>query len=72
MKKTKWFTGVEPVHVGVYQRRYAWGINYAYFDGVDWGLASLTVEEAYQWGTSDARTFGDRPWRGLVNQRGDA
>lgn len=67
MKKTSWFKGVEPVRKGVYQRRYSWGINYAYFDGAAWGLVGITVEEAYQWGVhSKARTYGGKAWRGVV------
>jgi len=67
VKKTKWYDGVEPVHKGVYERRYSWGVNLAYFDGADWGLASETVEAAHLWGTqSDARAEGGLPWRGLT------
>jgi hypothetical protein len=73
VKKTKWFKGVEPVRKGVYQRRYSWGVNYAYFDGTDWGLSSETVAEARQWGVhSKKRTYGGLPWRGLVTKGGGA
>lgn len=70
MKTTKWFKGVEPVRKGVYQRRYSWGINYAYFDGVDWGLACDTAEEAQRWEHSVLRVDSDLPWRGLATEGG--
>lgn len=73
MKKTRWFEGVEPVRKGVYERKYGWGTGLAYFDGADWGLASETVEEARRWRpTSSMRTYGGKPWRGLVSKGGGA
>lgn len=72
MKKTKWFADVEPVHVGVYQRRYEFGIYFAHFDGEDWGLAGESVNEANLWGGSTLKTSGGLPWRGLVAQGGGA
>jgi hypothetical protein len=71
VKKTPWFKDIEPVRKGVYERKYEWGTNYAYFDGTAWGLVGITVEEAYQWGTkSRARTDGARPWRGMISKGG--
>jgi hypothetical protein len=70
VKKTSWFKGVEPVRKGVYQRRYSWGINYAYFDGAAWGMAGDTVQDAYRWAQSKLRTYGGKAWRGLVMKGG--
>lgn len=72
MKTTKWIKGVEPAREGVYQRRYKWGINYAHFNGVDWGLACDTVEEAQRWERSALRVDGGKAWRGMVTEGGGA
>lgn len=69
MKTTKWIQGAEPVRAGVYQRKYVFGIDYAYFDGKDWGLACETVEGASRWGSQIAfRTSSGLPWRGLTKE----
>jgi hypothetical protein len=71
MKLTKWFrNGEKPVHVGVYQRKYPWGVNYAYFDGESWALAADSIGEAKQWGKySKTRVLADDLlWRGVIKQ----
>lgn len=70
MKKTKWITGVEPVCKGVYQRLYTFGIYFAHFDGIDWGPACDTVQDAHRWAQAKLRTYSGLPWRGLVTKGG--
>ena len=77
MKTTQWFRGVvDPVHLGVYQRKYpAFGINqpflemYSYWDGNRWYAASLSVNEAVDtFMHSVVSANQGLPWRGLVDQ----
>lgn len=70
MRVTKWFrNGEKPVHVGVYQRKYPWGVDYAYFDGKHWGLAADSVYEAETLGLYEARALTDNLlWRGMLTQ----
>jgi hypothetical protein len=65
MKRTKWFpASIKPVRKGVYERKYDWGVDYAYWNGWDWGVVGKTPGEAHD----RRRLLSDFliPWRGLT------
>jgi hypothetical protein len=65
MKKTKWFpANVKPAREGVYQRKYSWGVDYAYFNGRDWGVSEDTTEGAFLW--RNTLSAMECKWRGLT------
>lgn len=65
MKKTEWFPAtVTPAREGVYQRKYRWGVDYAYWNGRDWGVSAGTPWEAAGW--RKLLSAHDLPWRGLT------
>jgi hypothetical protein len=67
LKKTGWFSSdTPPTRRGVYERLYEWGVEFAYFDGKDWGLASETVDDAVKW--KGFKTLAVCDWRGLTGK----
>jgi hypothetical protein len=65
MKRTKWFpASIKPVRKGVYERKYYWGVDYAYWNGSDWCASGETPGAAYCWRHLLSDFF--LPWRGLT------
>lgn len=66
---TVWFSAAEsPSRIGVYQRRYQWGISFAYFDGKRWGLSAASPEQAVVSRPRENTWSAERlPWRGLTS-----
>jgi putative component of toxin-antitoxin plasmid stabilization module len=65
---TQWFPGdVKPVHVGVYERDYGYGLRFWYFDGSFWRFGGTTTVQACRAGHRIA-TEQSYPWRGLADK----
>jgi hypothetical protein len=65
-KRSPWFDGgTKPAHVGVYERKYSWGIWYSHWNGKRWGVFDATVRGA-QGLRSLCSVRQALPWRGLA------
>jgi hypothetical protein len=64
--RTEWFpVHIKPVHVGVYERSYQFGIRFAHWDGHMWGGFAFCVCNALY--NRDLKTaHPDAAWRGLT------
>lgn len=64
MELTQWFEGSEkPVRTGVYERKFAFGDLYSYWDGYKWHSPTTTLCFAEQLGISTQQNV---PWRGVA------
>ena len=76
MKLTPWFPGcIEPVHIGVYERRGAicdYVDGYAFWNGLQWAYSAPTPKKArfYSCGISRYQSDGSIPfeWRGVAKE----
>jgi hypothetical protein len=69
--RTEWFDGVNPVRVGVYERRFlAWNgsylLRFSYWDGEHWYLGAETPSEAALKVTFGPTLQQNLAWRGVV------
>lgn len=67
-KTTKWFTGVNPHHVGVYQRKPEAGIVYALWNGRSWMAYTDSPTSASNMHSLSMYQSWNVPWRGLVHK----
>ena len=65
--KTKWFpASTNPKRQGVYERKYHWGVSFAYWDGRLWSLAEDTPDGAERW--KNWKSGEVCQWRGLLKE----
>ncbi len=72
--RTEWFDGVDPVRVGVYERKFrTWSGNapllrFCYWDGEHWYLGAETPSEAALRVNLGPTLAQNLPWRGVVRE----
>jgi len=63
---TQWFYDKKPAHIGVYQRKYKWEIQYSMWDGRCFLWAHPTAKGAAS--ELIASNTQHLPWRGLAEE----